>query len=63
MVRALIMLAILWGLSLAGLILLRQNREPFGVELRKFLWVLFLAISVAGIIVVGVLDWEGLRQP
>lgn len=29
MVRALIMLAILWGLSLAGLILLRQNREPF----------------------------------
>ncbi|MBI5811202.1 hypothetical protein [Allomeiothermus silvanus] len=63
MVRALIMLAILWGLSLAGLILLRQNREPFWVELRKFLWVLFLAISVAGIIVVGVLDWEGLRQP
>lgn len=63
MVRALIMLAILWGLSLAGLILLRKNREPFWVELRKFLWVLFLAISVAGIIVVGVLDWEGLRQP
>lgn len=56
-------LAIVWGLSLAGLILLRQNRKPFWLELRKFLWVLFLAISLAGIIVVGVLDWAGLRQP
>ncbi|PZA06292.1 hypothetical protein DNA98_14445 [Meiothermus sp. Pnk-1] len=63
MLRALVVLTVVWGLSLAGLILLRQNQKPFWVELRRFLWMLFLAISVAGIIVVGVLDWEGLRQP
>lgn len=63
MVRALMVLALVWGLALAGLILLRRNREPFWTELRSFLWVLFLAISVAGVIVIGVLDWEGLRQP
>ncbi|HEU4742715.1 MAG TPA: hypothetical protein VFS50_14070 [Meiothermus sp.] len=63
MVRALMVLALVWGLSLAGLILLRRNREPFWVELRNFLWVLFLAISVAAVIVIVVLDWEGLRQP